>query len=265
MEKQFGIVSRYPEHLAQFSPAYYEVKDVTGVWHDPLPDAIPMVSIFGDNQIAKAHPDWVQVGPDGMLGTRQSPYFDWDTLCPSQDSVWDQALSWVRQAISANHGQALRLDDVTFAREGFCQCRECDRKRGSQDFLSYRIDRLTEFVQTVRPLVQNLHFTVYPDPFPGHLERRFGLSLERLSPLVDTFVVPIYDIYYGTTYWLEILAQAFRERIDGQWFVELYGLGVEEKSLQHAAEVAWAYANGVVIAYDNNLDKLLSVKRHLKA
>lgn len=263
MDKQFGIVSRYPEHLSHFTPAYYEVKDVSGVWHDPLPQTIPMVSVFGDNRVVAAHPEWAQVGPGAIPGTRKSPYFDWDTLCPSQDGVWDQALQWVRQAVVQSQGTALRLDDVTFAREGFCQCDTCCGKRGSKDFASYRLDRLTEFVQAVRPLVQDLHFTIYPDPFPGHLEKRFGLSLARLQPLVDTFVVPIYDIHYGTTYWLEILAQAFREQIDGQFLIELYGLGVDEKALRHAAEVAWAYGDGIAIAYDNDLAKLLAIRDYL--
>ncbi len=261
-----GVVSRFVDHLRYFTPAYYEVKDVTGVWHDPVPDAIPMVSIFGDNRLSQLHPDWVQIGPAGERATRASRYFDWDALCPSQEPVFAQGLAWVKRAIHESGHGAIRLDDVTYAREGFCQCEACTRGSLEQgcSWQEFRIRRITEFVAKAHQLAPHLQMTLYPDPFPGHLEERFGIDVNRLNPYIEAFVVPLYDLHYATTYWLEILAQAFAQRLNCHWYVEIYGLQVAEDALLHACQVAFAYADGVIIAYDNQLDKLRRIQARLE-
>ncbi|PSR21665.1 MAG: hypothetical protein C7B45_10130 [Sulfobacillus acidophilus] len=261
-----GVVSRFVDHLRYFTPAYYEVKDVIGVWRDPVPDAIPMVSIFGDNRLSQRHPDWVQIGPGGERATRSSRYFDWDALCPTKAPVFAQGLAWVKQATQRTGQDIIRLDDVTYAREGFCQCEACiqaSRESGCS-WTEFRIRRITEFVEHARQLVPRVQMTLYPDPFPGHMEERFGIDVNRLKPYVEAFVVPLYDLHYATTYWVEILAQAFAQRLPCRWYVELYGLEVPEAALLHACQVASAYADGVIIAYDNQLDKLRRIQARLQ-
>lgn len=261
-----GVVSRFVDHLRYFAPAYYEVKGVTGIWHDVVPDAIPMVSVFGDNRLSQAHPQWIQIGPGGERATRSSRYFDWDALCPSQDAVFEQGLSWVRAAIRPTAVTTVRLDDVTYARENFCQCAVClgsSRRRGLS-LEEFRVERIAEFVAAAYQLGPRLHMTLFPDPFPGHLERRFGIDVSRLAPYIDAFIVPLYDLHYATTYWLEVLAQAFQERLRSRWYVELYGLQVSEAALLHACQVASAYADGVIIAYDNQLEKLRRIQDRLQ-
>lgn len=261
-----GVVTRFADHAKSFPWAFYEVKDVNGVHHAALPGTIPMVSVFGDNRLAKEHPEWVQIGPEGVRGDRSAPYFDWDTLCPSRDEVFRTALAWVGEA--ALSGKGLRLDDVTFAREGFCRCVVCEHQRTLRGLSleEYRVARITEFVQVAQGLVTQgpLFFTLYPDPYPGHLERRFGVDPDRLGRWVDAFVVPVYDLAYTTTYWLEVIAAGFRDRLAKPFWIELYGLGVEEKRLLKAARVAGAYGAGVLIAYDNDLAKLLRIRDALE-
>ncbi|MDI3328619.1 MAG: hypothetical protein QJR06_08705 [Alicyclobacillaceae bacterium] len=259
----FGVVTRFPEHVRAFAPAFWEVKDVGGARRDPVPGSIPMVSCFADNRTAKAHPDWVQVGPGGERATRDQPYFDWDCLCPSRPEVEELALGWVREALEQSGSRSFRLDDVTFAREGYCRCPACEEaaSRKGLDWETYRLHRLEEFVRRCRPLVADtLYFTLYPDPYPGHLERRFGIDVDRLKKWVDVFVVPIYDLAYSTTYWLEVLAQGFRDRLGGHpWFLELYGLGVELERLVKAARVGAAYADGILVAYERDEERLRRV------
>lgn len=226
-----------------------------------------MVSIFGDNRVASDHPEWVQQGPDGVPATRHARYFDWDAICPSHDAVFETGMQWVKDALAASNQSIIRLDDVTYAREGYCQCTAClarTRQLGGT-WESARAARLVEFVGLVTELTPHVEMTLYPDPIPGHLFSRFGLDIGRLAPLVETFVVPLYDMHYATTYWLEILAQGFQEMLPGRWLVELYGLGVQEEALLHAAQVVSAYADGVVIAYDNQLDKLKRIAARLFA
>ncbi len=263
--ERVGIVSRFPEHLSYFAWGYYEVKGVTGVWHDAPPGAIPMVSVFGDNRVAKHHPEWVQVGSDGEAAVRTGRYFDWDALCPSQPAVSALALDWLERAQRTNNTGRVRIDDVTFAREGFCVCGACREAsaRWGLDLSQYRQDTIAAFVEQARQKADHLDMTLYPDPLPGHLENRFGIDVDRLAPWIDRWIVPIYDMHYATTYWLEILAQGFRERLTRPFVIELYGLQVPEEALLHAAQVALAYADGVLIAYDNQLEKLLRICERL--
>lgn len=262
MAHTFGIVSRYRAHLARFQTAFYEVKDVGGTWHDPIPGAIPMVSLFGDNRVAKAHPDWVQVGPDGVLALRTARYFDWDALCPTRPEVQDLARGWVRRALTARAG--VRLDDVTYAREGFCACTVCAEEAARRGLSLPALHRrvLGDFVDSIRgELGRPVYFTLYPDPYPGHLESRYGLSVDTLTSSVDAFVVPLYDLAYSTTYWLEILASAWQERVGEKLWIELYALKIPEEALRQAVRVAAHYAAGVLVAYESNLEKLMSLAR----
>ncbi|MDI3257999.1 MAG: hypothetical protein QJR01_09805 [Kyrpidia sp.] len=264
----FGVVTRYPDHVEQFGPAFWEVKDVGGARRDPVTGAIPMVSCFADNRLAKAHPEWVQMGPGGERATRDQPYFDWDCLCPSRPEVEELALDWIRGALDQSGSESFRLDDVTFAREGYCRCEACEagRRESGLDFEAYRIGKLTDFVRRSRALVPGtLYFTLFPDPYPGHLELRFGIDVDGLKRWVDVFVVPIYDLAYTTTYWLEVLAQGFRDRLGGHpWYLELYGLGVDEGRLTKAAQVGAAYADGVLVAYEKDGGKLRRVREALR-
>ncbi|NMP23464.1 hypothetical protein [Sulfobacillus harzensis] len=265
MGKTIGVVSRFPEHLSHFDLAYYEVKDVAGVWHPPIVGTVPMVSVFGDNRAASDHPEWVQVDANGQRAVRSSRYFDWDAICPSHPEVRRLAVDWVQKAAQQSRSRRLRLDDASFAREGYCRCELCLEKAGGQDQLeAYRQRVISAFVEEVRNDIPHVDMTLFPDPLPGHLERRFGNNLDQLSDLVDRFIVPIYDLHYATTYWLEILAQGFRERLTRPFFVELYALGVAEEALGRAAEVALHYADGVLFAYGNKLDALLRLRERLE-
>ncbi len=265
MGQTLGIVSRFPDHFAHFDVGYYEVKDVSGVWHDPVPGTIPMVSVFGDNRQAKRHPEWVQVGPNQERATRDAKFFDWDALCPSRPDVFSLGVEWVKDALAKSGQKTIRLDDVTYAREGFCQCPACLEESARRGLTAdaYRSERLAEFVAAVREVAERVEMTLFPDPLPGHLERRFGIDLSRLAPYVDRFVVPIYDLHYATTYWLEVLAQGFSELLQRPFFIELYSLKVPEDAVVHAAEVASAYAEGVLLAYENQLPKLLRIRERL--
>jgi len=267
MAKPVGVVTRFREHAAHFSPAFWETKDVGGARRRPEPGTIPMVSCFGDNRVAKRHPDWVQLGPDGARGTRDARYFDWDTLCPSRPEVFELALGWVTDALV--DAPALRLDDVTFARSGYCTCAVCQQGAAERGMTAeaWRQHVLVRFVTVVRERMGSrpLYLTLYPDPYPGHLEQQYGLAVDQLKPLVDAFVVPLYDIHYGTTYWLEVLAKGFYDRLSGHpWWAEVYALSVPTPALAKAAQVVSAYADGVLLAYGADraaLDEVVHIVR----
>jgi len=250
----YGVVTRNEEELvwSEFDIAFYEVKDVTGRAAEPVSEGISMVSCFGDNAAADADEDLVPVSEDGELATRDRDYFDWAYVCPNADQYRDGLLEIVEDAVEVNDD--LRLDDVGFPRPEYCHCDRCETAFAESDFddwYAWRADVITEFVREARERVPGkLYLTLYPDPYPGHVYERAGLDIDALSEYVDEFVVPLYDMAYETTYWLEIIASGFEDALDTPFSIELYAVNVDIDALMHAAEVAAEYGESVLFGYD---------------
>jgi hypothetical protein len=250
----YGVVTRNEDELTwpAFDVGFYEVKDVTGRRTDPVADAVNMVSCFGDSRTVESSPELAARTADGEPATRDRPYFDWGTVCPSREGYRAELLELVEDCVAVNPD--LRLDDVGFPRGEYCHCEVCEAAfaaSGHDDWLAWRASVVTGFVaETVDRVPGRTSLTVYPDPYPGHLLERSGVDLEALTAHVDEVVVPLYDMAYTTTYWLESLAAGFRDRLDGPLAIELYAVDVDVGALAHAAEVADAYADTVLFAYD---------------
>ena len=260
-----GIVTRnQPEtKWPEFDRAFYEVKDVTGHPNEPIAGAINMISCFGDNATAAENPDLVPIDSEGKKATRERAYFDWDYICPTHDAYREGLLEMIADCGAAN--DAVRLDDVGFPREDYCRCDRCERRFAASkfdDWTAWRAAVITEFVAAANDRIPGrTYLTLYPDPYPGHLYARSGLNLAALRPHVDEFVVPLYDLAYGTTYWLESLARGFRSALGGSYAVdgpdpetpfsiELYAVDVAVDNLIQAAEIADTYAKEVFFGYD---------------
>lgn len=249
----YGVVTRNENELSweEFDTAFFEMKDVTGRANEPVTDGSNMLSCFGDNAAVESDPSLAAVGEDGELATRERTYFDWDYVCPTNEAYREGLLEMVEDAAEINDD--LRIDDVGFPRAEYCHCERCNRLFAESEFedrARWRQHVVTEFVREVRERVPGtLYMTLYPDPYPGHLETRRGVDVDELSRYVDEFVVTLYDTAYGTTYWLEILASSFRDRLDVPFGVELYAIDVEMGNLVHAAEVVEAYADTVLFGY----------------
>jgi len=253
----YGVVTRNVEELewSVFDAGFYEVKDVTGRAAAPVAAGVNMVSAFGDNAAVGDDPDLAAVDAKGHLATRERPYFDWSYVCPTHDRYREGLLEIVDDCVAERAD--LRLDDVGFPRDGYCRCERCDRRFAESAFddrTDWRASVVTDFVSTVRERVPgDLYLTCYPDPYPGHLRARSGVDLEALAPLVEEFVVPIYDTAYGTTYWLETIAKGFESRLadaDTRLGIELYAVDVDVDALGHATAVAETYADAVYFGYD---------------
>lgn len=302
---------------------FYEIKSVLGRVEAPVPGAHNMISCFGDNKAVEADPGLAAVGPGGLRAVRGTPYFDWDWVCPSDTAYRRRLLALVERAAAAAVA-GLRLDTVSFPREGFCRCPRCRAAQAASGLgeEAWRAATIAGFVREALARVGRppgtasppsgaadapsretpapprpapalsreepaspvesrqaahcgpapagrdegtkeadgakgaasqpvLSLTLYPDPYGDHQFRRFGVDVAHLAPLVDFFVVPIYDLHYSTTYWVETLAWGFRDLLGSTPFVvELYALNVDRKALLKAARVADAYADGILLAYE---------------
>jgi hypothetical protein len=250
----YGVVTRNEPELrwAEFDRACHEMKDVTGRTAEPVADGINMVSCFGDNAAVEGNPDVASVSVDGEVATRERPYFDWSYVCPTHEEYRRGILEMVEDAARACPD--VRLDDVGFARPEYCHCERCDRRfvasdHGDRD--AWRAQVITDFVAEARERVPgDLLVTLYPDPYPGHLYERGGIDLNALEGHVDEFVVPLYDMAYTTTYWVEVIASGFADRLSVPLSLELYAVQVDVDDLVHAMEVAAEYAETVFLGYD---------------
>jgi hypothetical protein len=250
----YGVVTRNESELSwsEFDRAFYEVKAVTGRAAEPVADAVSMVSSFADNAAAEATDDLVPENETGEAATRDRRYFDWDYVCPTHDDYRAGLLEIIAEAAAVSTD--VRLDDVGWPREEYCHCDRCEQRFADSDFedwRAWRADVITDFVTEARDRVPgDLYLTLYPDPYPGHVHERAGLDLEALEPVVDEFVVPLYDMAYSTTYWLEILASGFESALSTPFSVELYAVDVDLDALVDATTVAEAYGESVLFGYD---------------
>lgn len=253
----YGVVTRNAEEVewTEFGVGFYEVKDVTGRAAEPLPNATNMVSCFGDTAAADADPSLVPVDGDGRPATRDREYFDWSYICPTHREYRDGLLEIIEDC--ADERPDVRLDDIGFPREGYCRCDRCEQRFADSDFQdrdAWRADEITGFVAAATDRIPGrTYLTLHPDPYPGHLYRRSGIDVESLAAYVDEFVVPLYDIHYATTYWLETIAKGFASRLDPTdtpFSVELYAVDVDLDDLVHAANVAEEYGEHVYFGYD---------------
>ncbi|MFC7142620.1 hypothetical protein ACFQMA_22650 [Halosimplex aquaticum] len=250
----YGVVTRNEPELewAEFDRGFYEVKDVTGRAAEPVDNAVNMISCFGDNKAAADNPDLVPVSDEGEPATRDRPYFDWAYVCPTHERYREGLLEIIEDAAEVNPD--VRLDDVGFPREEYCHCDRCEAAFADSEFDdwgAWRANVITEFVAEARERVPgDLLLTLYPDPYPGHVYDRAGTDPEALAEYVDEFVVPIYDMAYTTTYWLEIIARGFVDALETPFSVELYAVDVDIDNLVHATEVADEYAESVLFGYD---------------
>lgn len=249
----YGVVTRNVEELdwPEFDNGFYEVKDVTGREESPVETGVNMVSCHGDST-ASQEDELVPVNEDGQPATRERKYFDWGYACPTHDRYREGLLELISDCSTVN--EDVRLDDVGFPRPEYCFCDRCIQKFERSEYddrFDWREAVITDFVADARKRVPGrLYLTVYPDPYPGHLSRRAGLNLSGLEEYVDEFMVPIYDMAYSTTYWLEILASGFEDALSTPFSIELYAVDVDVDNLIHATEVAGAYAKDVYFGYD---------------
>lgn len=250
----FGVVTRNKTEVSwpEFNRAFYEVKDVTGRTTDPVQGNTSMISCFGDNRVREDDPSLVPVSEDGEMATRDRKYFDWSYVCPNATEYRAQLLKKISAAAEVTTD--LRLDDIGFPRPEYCHCTRCERAfadSDTDDWWEWRNDVIAEFVSEASERIPGrVYMTLYPNPYPNHLSKRAGIAPETLAGSVDEFVIPLYDLSYSTTYWLEILAQGFQDALSKPFSIELYAVNVDHDNLVQASTVADNYAHSVLYAYD---------------
>lgn len=266
----YGVVTRNAEEITwpEFDTAFYEVKDVSGRISEPVANAVNMISCFGDNAAAEADPSLVPIDPDGNRATRDQPYFDWAYICPTNTDYQRGLLETIEDCTGINPD--VRLDDIGFPRQEYCYCDRCNHlfeqwvteryetgtgpspeKTTRSDRYQWRAQIISKFVEAAADRIPgSVYMTLYPDPYEGHLFKRAGINLDTLEEHVDEFVIPLYDTAYETTYWVEIIASGFADRLNTPLTIELYSVNLDLNNLSHATDVAAEYSDTVLFGYD---------------
>jgi hypothetical protein len=257
MHKKIGLIVDEPEPIEGFDICFYYVKRVSGRILKPATRIYNAISCFGDNKTARERPDWIAVSEQGSASRRYG--FHWDWLCPTNEEYTSFLFELIKET-SRERVKGIHLDCIEFPGEEYCQCERCGRKwkKSGLEWKKWRQKIITQFVRRASKLVnRSFSVTLYPDPF---FPERFGLDPDSLARYVDFFFIPIYDKNYSTTYWIEILANAFRRKLKKPFYIGLYAKEPKIENLRRAV-IASRSSDGIIFAYGiKKATQLLNLK-----
>lgn len=251
-----------PEPVTGFDPVFYYVKSCTGKTNSPADNVYNVVSCFGDNKTARKRPDWVAVSSSGKaIRTNRKHRFLWDHICPSVKEYKTHLFDLLDKTSKANV-TGIHLDCIGFPRSEYCICQRCTegQKENNLGFAEWRSQIVNDFVKEASEIVKGegkgFSITVLPDPYFG--KERYGEDIFSLAKYVDFFLVPLYDLTYSTTYWLENIAFGFNKQLKKPFFVEIYATnpGPKLKNILRSIVALSDYVEGVILAtHDSSLAK----------
>ncbi|MEJ2280563.1 MAG: family 10 glycosylhydrolase [Candidatus Bathyarchaeota archaeon] len=251
---KIGVLTNKPKSVPGFDFASYYVKSCTGKICKPAKNLTNIISCFADNRTARKKPEWIPVSKLGnAIRTNRQHRFLWDYICPSVKEYQSFLFDLINETLK-NQIEGIHLDCIGFPGSEFCTCHRCiaEFKKSQLDWIDWRIKKITDFIQQASKMVKDcgkiFSITLLPDPCFG--KERFGEDFHLLEKYVDFFIVPIYDLYYSTTYWLETLAIDFSKQLDKPLFIELYAAnpGPEIKNLLAAMVAISNYVDGIILA-----------------
>lgn len=208
----YGILTDDPDGVDRVDAdvTYYLAERVNGERRDPVAGAVNSVACWGDTALVREDPSRAAVDDAGTRATPDADGHHWGTVCPADDAYRAGLLDRIETAGAVSD---VRLTAIGFPGERFCRCERCEARFEASDhgtWTDWRTDAITGFVADAAARVEHeVVATLYPDPYPGSLQERAGIDPAALADHVDGLLVPLCDIDYGTTYWVESLARGF--------------------------------------------------------
>jgi hypothetical protein len=251
---KIGVLTDKPEPLAGFDITFNYVKSCTGRIKPTASHVYNTISCFGDNRTARKKPEWVATSKAGKATRSNKTHrFLWDNICPSVEEYKTDLLELIDKTSKADV-MGIHLDCIGFPRAEYCTCLRCteNHKESKLDWNSWRAKTVTDFVGEASKIVKDngkgFSVTILPDPCCG--KERYGEDFQELAKYVDFFLVPLYDLAYSTTYWLENLAYGFHKQLEKPLYVELYASkpGPKLKDILKTMVAVSDYVEGVILA-----------------
>jgi hypothetical protein len=259
---EIGVLSGEPEPVSGFDLTSYYVKSCTGKIRKPADHVINIISCFGDNRTARKRPEWIAVSEsEKAIRANRSHRFLWDSICPSVEEYKTSLLDLISETLMADVA-GIHLDCIGFPRSEYCSCNRCTegQKESNLERGEWRSKVVNDFVGEASNLVKEkgkgFSVTLLPDPCFG--KERYGEDFRSLAKYVDFFIVPLYDLAYSTTYWLETFAYDFSRLLEKPLYIELYAAspGPRLRNLLSAIVSVSNFADGVILAtHDSCLTK----------
>ena len=255
---KIGLLTNKPEPVNGFDLTSYYVKSCTGKINKAADHVYNIISCFGDNRTARKRPEWVAVSTsDKAVRSNRSHRFLWDHICPSVEEYKAILLNLINETLKADVS-GIHLDCIGFPRSEYCKCKRCveGRRESKLGWVEWRCKIVSEFVGEASKLVKenekSFSVTLLPDPCFG--KERYGEDFRSLAKYVDFFLVPLYDLAYSTTYWLETLAYDFYKQLKKPLYIELYVATpkLQLKNLLAAIIAVSNHADGVILATHNS-------------
>ncbi|MCW4016194.1 MAG: hypothetical protein NWF06_07485 [Candidatus Bathyarchaeota archaeon] len=264
---KIGVLTGQPEPTKGFDETFYYVKSCTGRIKKPADNVYNTISCFGDNVTARKRPEWVATSKSGKaVRTNKNYRFLWDHICPSVEDYRLQILDLVNETLKADV-TGIHLESIGFPRTEYCTCSRCveNHKESNLEWTEWRAKTVTELVAEASKIVKenekSFSVTILPDPCFG--KERYGEDFHALAEYVDFFLVPIYDMSYSPTYWLETLALDFSKQLKKPLYIELYASnpGPKIKNILAAIVSVANYADQIILAtHDPCLTKEIQEK-----
>jgi hypothetical protein len=228
---KFGVFLYHPELAEGFDINFYRIKPESGTVGKSNPKMYTNIACFGDNTMAKLHPEWVSVSKDGPAFRTNKKYnLRWDVLCMTNPEVMEYNLSLIEECARSTPG--ISISSQHFADHGFCVCPRCVElwRQSGLNWVEWRARTVTNFVKEVRKCVINkpLYVNLLPDPVLG--KERFGYDFNALAEYADTFVIPMFSRAYPTPWYWEMIARAYKSFLKKPVFVNFYVFGPGETS-----------------------------------
>jgi uncharacterized lipoprotein YddW (UPF0748 family) len=259
---EIGVLTNQPIPLHDFNFTSYYVKSCTGKINKAANNMINIISCFGDNRTARKKPEWVADSKTGKaIRTNRFHRFLWDHICPNAEDYKTVLLNLIKET-SITKVAGIHLDCIGFPDHDYCTCERCTKAQevSHLKWTDWRSKVVTNFVAEASKIVKENHksfsVTLLPDPCFG--KERYGEDFHSLAEYVDFFIVPIYDLVYSTTYWLETLAYDFSKQLKKPLYIELYAAdpGPKLKTLLSAMVAVSNYVDGIILAtHDSTIAK----------
>jgi hypothetical protein len=255
---KIGVLTGQPEPVNGFDLTSYYVKSCTGKINKAADHVYNIISCFGDNRTARKRPEWVAVsGSDKAVRSNRSHRFLWDHICPSVEEYKAVLFNLITETLKADVS-GIHLDCIGFPRSEYCTCKRCveGSRESKLGWFEWRSKVVSDFVGEASKIVKengkSFSVTLLPDPCFG--KERYGQDFRSISNYVDFFLVPLYDVAYSTTYWLETLAYDFSKQLKKPLYIELYAANpkLQLKNLLAAIIAVSNHADGVILATHNS-------------
>ena len=226
---KFGVFLYHPEPVEGVDLNFYRIKPESGTVGKPNPHMYTNIACFGDNAMAKQHPEWIAISKDGPAFRTNKKYnLRWDILCMTNPEVQEYNLSLIEECARVTPG--ISISSQHFAEHGFCVCPRCVElwRTSGLNWIEWRAKTVTAFLSEVRKRVVNkpLFVNLLPDPVLGR--ERFGYDFAALAEYADYFVIPMFSKAYPSPWYWETIARAYKSFLKKPVFVNFYVMGPGE-------------------------------------